>query len=141
MKNTIVSHQVIVKATQEEIWALLLDKIRHPEKYIAEVLEVEIISDKDNVVHRKMRLQQGDKEKNMEELIIWNEVTGTVIFKMINDPFINGYVVNQILGIEDAMYLDFTMNCSTTNGTPLPKEQMQKTITNACEHTKQILEG
>ncbi|WP_350286968.1 AtaL-like protein [uncultured Croceitalea sp.] len=138
--STIVSNQVKIETTESKLWTLLVDKIRHPEKYISEVLEVEIVSDKDNVVHRKMLIQRGDGKKTIEELITWNEDTGTVMFKMINDPVVNGYVVNQILGTANDLYLDYTMNWFTKDGSPLPKEQMQIAITNACEHTKQIVE-
>ncbi len=54
----------------------------------------------------------------MREIIAANPTTGTVIFKLKNDPVFTGYVINMVIEEDGVVELDYTMRWTTKDGAP-----------------------
>lgn len=141
MKPTLLtSHQEFVNAPVEKIWQLLIDKIKHPDKYVPGVKEVVILEEQNHLVHRRMLLSKDGIEKSIEEFITWSEETKTVIFKLVNDRLFDGYVINQILECGDKVLLDYTLNWTLKEGVSLPNLDTENSIREAVLQTKKLAE-
>src|SRR5690349_4979284 len=92
------THRVPVRTSLETLWALLVDKIRNPDRYIAGVEKVEILEDVGPLaIERRMHLRSASSRVTaVRERIVADEATHTVVFKLLDDPVFTGWVVNVI---------------------------------------------
>ena len=81
-----------VHAPVDTIWHLLIDKIRHPDKYIAGVSNVEILEDHGFTVQRRMKA--GDN--TLTELITVDEGAREIRFVTTGNSEYQGAVINRI---------------------------------------------
>jgi hypothetical protein len=143
-QRVFMSHREVVNVPPAFLYSVLLDKIRHPEKFVPGVKDVEIVQEfAPNAVERIMHL--GDK--TIHEIIGADDMTYTVTFRMHADhPVFAGFVTNSVLphpdttaeifpkqpGAEEqhSCLLDFTMNWTAKREIPADKfEAMTKELT------------
>ncbi len=83
-----------VDASLDTVWAVLLDKMEHPQRYIEDALDAEILGrDGDNVV-RKLVLPGG---VTFRERISADSGERTITFTLLDHPVFEGTVLNRLL--------------------------------------------
>ena len=136
------THRVPVRTSLDTLWALLVDKIRNPDRYIAGVEQVEILEDVGPLaIERRMHVRSSSRVTSVRERIVADESTHTVLFKLQGDPVFTGWVVNMIHEVEGGLELEYTMHWTPRPGAVLPERDWQDAITRAVEHTREMAEG
>jgi hypothetical protein len=136
------THRVPVRTSIETLWALLVDKIRHPDRYIEGVEQVEILEDASPLaIERRMQVRSSHGATSVRERIVADEATHTVFFKLQGDPVFTGWVVNVIHEEGDQLELEYTMHWTPRPGVRVPERDWQGAITRAVEHTREMAEG
>lgn len=98
---------VSVNAPVETVWNLLIDKIRHPERYVPGVTRVTILEASDAGVLREMTAG-GLK---VTERITQDAERREVVFTLVDHPVYMGQVVNRIaVGRDGRPVLEYVMN-------------------------------
>jgi len=134
------THNVIVKAPLETVWALLLDKMEHPQRYIESVMDYSILERGDGWILRELELPG---EFRLRERITQDEASRTLTFTLEEHPCFEGTVRNQVRtldGRDDAVELEFEMDWRARPGAPPPAEDPEAMIRSAVEHTRDIAE-
>eukprot|EP00744_Colponema_vietnamica_P016454 GILI01023087.1.p1 GENE.GILI01023087.1~~GILI01023087.1.p1 ORF type:complete len:171 (+),score=54.35 GILI01023087.1:39-515(+) len=148
-----------INASWETVWALLVDKIEHPYKYISAIKKetVHILSRGPEGTLREMSMPNGTVYR---ELITADEATGIVKFALtdptaedagrdlINNSF-SGYITNELTGPRDGsapLRLLFDMfwegrTEESRNNAASVKANFLNVAGNAVKHTKDIAEG
>lgn len=96
-QGVLVSHDEVVNTTPSVLWRVLIDKIRHPDKFLP-VRDVTVVRENiggnPDAIERTMKM--GDNL--IHEIISTDPVTLTVVFRMHADhPVFRGFVINTIL--------------------------------------------
>lgn len=133
-------HRVTVKAPLETVWALLLDKMEHPQRYIESVMDYSILERGDGWMLREMELPG---EFRLRERISVDEVTRALTFTLVEHPCFEGTVRNQVKeldGRDDAVELEFEMDWRERPGAPPPAEDPGEMIRSALAHMQDIAE-
>jgi len=133
-------HRVTVKAPLETVWALLLDKMEHPQRYIESVMDYSILERGDGWMLREMELPG---EFRLRERISVDEATRTLTFTLVEHPSFAGTVRNHVRGLEgrdDAVELEFDMDWRERPGAPAPAEDPVEMIRSAVAHLRDIAE-
>jgi hypothetical protein len=113
-----------INAPRATIWAGLVDKIRHPEKFVG-ATDVVIVEEGPDFVRREM----SALGQRMKERITWDEEKGLVTFTFDNDPFKTGCVTNLIEEKEGQTFLTFTFEVHWTDAAPQAmKEGMEANL-------------
>lgn len=137
----LVNHREKVNASAEKLWAMMQEKMRHPDKYVPGIVHVEILNDYNEFnIERSMKTVHG---KVIRELISADKFTKTVIFKSFHDTMYSGFVSNTIFEEEDGVYLDYTLNWTLKPGQhdPQPDSFWAETIKKAVLHAKMLAEA
>jgi hypothetical protein len=82
----------VVNAPLTTVWALLLDKVEHPERYIGAVQESSIQERYSDGVLREMRTAQ----MRLLERITIDEPSHTIIFTLVDHPKFVGSIRNTV---------------------------------------------
>ncbi|MCE3273536.1 AtaL-like protein [Ramlibacter sp.] len=136
------THRVPVRTSIETLWALLVDKIRHPDRYIDGVEEVEILQESGPLaIERRMHVRSSSHVTAVREQIVADEATHTVLFKLQGDPVFTGWVLNVIHEDGEHLELEYTMHWTPRPGAQVPERDWQGAITRAVEHTREMAEG
>jgi hypothetical protein len=136
------THRVPVRTSLETLWALLLDKIRRPDRYIDGVEKVEVLEDGGPMaIERRMYVRSSSRVTAVRERIVADESTHTVVFKLQGDPVFTGWVVNVIHEEEGQLELEYSMHWTPRPGAQVPERDWQDAITRAVEHTREMAEG
>ena len=155
VRRILTSHRVTINATPASVYEHLLLKIRHPERFVPGVSNVEIIEDiGPNCIERKMTLPNG---KIAHEVIGAEPSTLSVMFRLFPGGAFSGYVSNVVLPHyqngtkeEDSIItncdVDFTLNWVASAGVSdadfeAAKLAMAGAIVNAVEQTKVVVEA
>ena len=130
-----------INAPRSVIWAGLVEKIRHPEKFVG-ATDVVIVEEGSDFVRREMSAL-GNR---MKERITWDEKKGLVTFTFENDPFKTGAVTNLIEEKDGKTYLTFSFEVHWTDkATPEMIEGMEanikKTAINAVGKSVAVIEA
>ncbi len=128
-------HSSPVTAPVETIWALLLDKIEHPENYVPGVLDCEIVERGTDHVVRRMRSAAFE----VVERITSNPASLTVRFELVDHPVYLGTVINVIEPAATPI-LTFELDWQRHDGAP-DKADLQAAIAGAVEHTRDLAEA
>lgn len=130
-----------VNAPIAELWALLLDKIEHPDKYVPGVSQVKILEKTETAVLREMTA--GDL--TLKEWITWDEKNLEVCFTLVEHPRFSGDVINKIIVSDRAaepISLEFRLHWQPKQSQPDPPEpNMSQAIEQAVLHTKALAES
>ena len=137
---------VPVEASMQLLWKILLDKIEHPERYMAEVKETEFLEDTDDYAVREIRTS----DMSLQEKITVNEMMGEVRFSLLNHPFFEGDVIHLIQppspeNPDPHPTLTITMDWKPKNDEArqieaLYQQQLDADIAQAADHIKKLAE-
>ena len=145
-----VEHTQLVAAPLAAVWAVLVDKVSRPERFVPNVERVEIVHDgglEAGGVERKMwptgapvpihEIIRGERSGNNR---------GVVDFVSLGHPLIHGYVLNTVEAVDGASCrLTFTMRWTRRGDAPpdarLPFADAQAAITKAVQLTAAAAEA
>lgn len=130
-----------VNASPETVWAVLLDKMVHPQRYIEDALDVEILERDGPGVVRQLVLPGGVA---FRERIAADVRTGTITFTLLDHPVYEGTVLNRLQvspegGVELAFELDWKARPGCVDDRD-PAEPLAL-IRSSVMHTKRIAEA
>lgn len=131
----------LVDASPETVWAVLLDKMEHPQRYIEDALEAEILERRPEGVVRQMMLPGGVV---FRELITADPGNQTIVFTLLDHPIYEGTVLNRLRvapegGVELAFELDWQVRPGCRD--PRDPEELPGLIQSSVMHTKRIAEA
>ena len=107
--TNLISHQEIVNAPIEKVWDHLIYKIEHPQYFVPNVEEVEVLEKKASYTIRKMKLKMPDQTLFIVEKITWS--THQVRFEITEHPTLEGFVDNFVEAItNESTLLTYKMN-------------------------------
>ena len=134
-------HRVIsrVEASPETVWAVLLDKMEHPQRYMEDALDVEILERNDEGVVRQLVLPGGVA---FRERIAADPGARTITFTLLDHPVYEGTVLNRLLALSDgsvelAIELDWRARGTLEERDP---EEALALIRSSVMQTKRIAE-
>ena len=128
--ETKISHTEIVNASLYDVWQHLLYKIDHPEKFVPNVSDVEVIEKNVETTLRKMKITMPDKSMTIIEKIIASPYV--VRFEIMEHPTVKGYVENLAEAVnEKSTKLTYIMNWQNTlDNSPANNADMLKAAVN-----------
>lgn len=83
------------RLTRAQMWSSLVNKIRHPEKYVGS-RDVKIVADTPHYVDREMTVGPPQAAQVIKERITWDEGKGVVVFTERENDEKTGSVQNII---------------------------------------------
>ena len=130
-----------VDATPDTVWAVLLDKMEHPQRYIEDALDAEILDRDEESVVRQLVLPGGVA---FRERISADPVGRTVTFTLLDHPVYEGTVVNLLQvrpggGVELIFELDWQARPGCRDYRD--PEELPGLIRSSVLHTKRIAEA
>lgn len=87
-----------VEASPETVWAVLLDKMEHPQRYIEDALDVEVLEREGESVVRQLVLPGGVA---FRERVTADPGARTITFTLLDHPVYDGTVLNRLLVLPD----------------------------------------
>jgi len=130
-----------VDASPETVWAVLLDKMEHPQRYIEDALDAEIIERGQDSVVRQLVLPGG---VTFRERITADARSRTITFTLLDHPIYEGTVVNRLLlSATDGVQLAFELTWKLRKGCAEDRdpEEPLALIRSSVAHTKRIAEA
>jgi len=130
-----------VDASLETVWAVLLDKMEHPQRYIEDALDAEILDRGQGSVVRQLVLPGG---VTFRERISADPVARCITFTLLDHPVYVGTVVNQLrCDPESPVDLVFELNWKVREGCVDDRdpEEALGLIASSILHTKRIAEA
>ncbi|MBK7293204.1 MAG: DUF1857 family protein [Holophagaceae bacterium] len=130
-----------VDASPDTVWAVLLDKMEHPQRYIEDALDAEILDRADGSVVRQLVLPGG---VSFREHIACDAAARTITFTLLDHPVYEGTVTNllRILpagGVELLFELDWQARPGCEDDRD--PEELPGLIRSSVLHTKRIAEA
>ena len=126
----------IIDAPFDRLWALLVDKVDHPERYVPGVIESEILERTDAGVLRRMQTA----ELTIVERITVDERARRVVFTLVDHPSFEGAVVNEV-SPDGAVPLELTFALDWTAKRPADAHvDPTPMVQGAVLHTKTLAE-
>ncbi|CAF0987556.1 unnamed protein product [Rotaria sordida] len=86
-------YKVFLNARYEVVWQKLLDKIKHPEKYVQGIRHVEILENDSDHVLRIVHFE-NDKWEPLKELIVADKTAGIIVYRLVDHPYFEGETIN-----------------------------------------------
>jgi len=130
-----------VDASPDTVWAVLLDKMEHPQRYIEDALDAEILERGPQSVIRQLVLPGG---VSFRERISPDPAGRSVTFTLLDHPVYEGTVVNQLrLNAVGGVELVFELNWKVREGCVDDRdpEEPLALIASSVLHTKRIAEA
>ena len=135
-------HTVTVDAPADLVWSLLLEKIERPERFVPSARDVRVVRRLGgHAVERVMRVGPADKPREVREVISADEVTRTVIFKLLGDATHDGLVTNTVFEHGGVVRLNFTMSWTPRDGGDDTTPEHAAMIRRAVEATRDVCEA
>lgn len=130
-----------VDASPDAVWAVLLDKMDHPQRYIEDALDAEILDRGPGGVVRRLVLPGGVA---FRERIAADPKARTITFTLLDHPVYEGTVLNRMLatrdgGVELAFELDWRARPGRVDDRD--PEEILALIQSSVQHTKRIAEA
>ena len=101
-----ISHNEQINSTIETLWALLLDKVQHPDRTIKEITHVEILEKYDDGILRQMQAL-GMIIKERITIDVQNKI---IRFDLIENSMFTGYFLNKVGGYDGKLTLTYEQN-------------------------------
>lgn len=130
-----------IDATSETVWAVLLDKMEHPQRYMEDALDSEILVRGRLSVVRELVLPGG---VTFRERISADLEAGTITYTLLDHPVYEGTVINQVTpatggGVDVAFTLDWKERPGCV--ADRDPEEALALIRSSVLHTKRIAEA
>lgn len=130
-----------VEASPDTVWAVLLDKMDHPQRYIEDALDAEILDRGPAGVVRQLVLPGGVA---FRERIAADPGTRTITFTLLDHPVYEGTVLNRMRATEDGgVELAFELDWRPRPGSWDDRDPagLLALIQSSVQHTKRIAEA
>ncbi len=129
-----------VEASAETVWAVLLDKMDHPQRYIEDALDAEVLERHPDGVIRRMTLPGG---VDFRERIIADVDARTITFILMDHPTYEGTVTNHLVPAPGGVDLVFHMDWRVRPGCQEERDprELPALIESSVLHTKRIAEA
>ena len=137
--------KVFVKARFDVIWENLIDKIYHPEKYLDEIRNVEIIENESDHVLRIIRFHDPTWQE-LKELIVYDKSSRIIVYRLVDHPEFEGETINICRSTNEIYHseLEFEINWKLKDSNQFEsehdKEISQNKLQNAIQQMKTICE-
>jgi hypothetical protein len=131
------SYSEQINSTFEKLWALLLDKVQHPNRTIKEITNVDILEKYDDGVLRQMQALG----MIIKERITIDEQNKIVRFELIQNSMFTGYFLNKVEGYDGELTLIYEQNWIPI--TPQAKEletRLPQILINGVQEMKELAE-
>ena len=131
------SYSEQIKSTFEKLWALLLDKVQHPNRTIKEITNVDILEKYDDGILRQMQALG----MIIKERITIDEQNKIVRFELIQNSMFTGYFLNKVEGYDGELTLIYEQNWIPI--TPQAKEletRLPQILINGVQEMKELAE-
>lgn len=132
-----VAHRVPVQAPVDRLWALMVEKIRAPQRFVPGVETVEVVREF-GPLSIERRMQAGGTL--VHELITADPTTLSVMFKLVGDQRYRGFVLNLIYP-GDVPELEYVMHWHPRAGAAPDPTDWQAAIVGAVEQAKALAEA
>lgn len=132
-----ISHSEKINSTFETLWALLLDKIQHPDRTIKEITNVEILEKYNDGILRQMHALG----MTIKERIVIDKQNKIIKFELIENSMFTGYFLNKIEGYDGELTLSYEQNWIPI--TPQSEEietKLPQILTEGVKEMKQLAE-
>ena len=100
------SYSEQINSTFEKLWALLLDKVQHPNRTIKEITNVDILEKYDDGILRQMQALG----MIIKERITIDEQNKIIRFDLIENSMFTGYFLNKVEGYDGKLTLIYEQN-------------------------------
>lgn len=135
------TYSATIEAPFARLWAMLIDKVEHPQRYIAAVEEVKILDKSERGILREMKIPGAI----LKEIITIDEAAREIKFTLVDHPLFAGDIINKVdlpANSGEPLTLTFTQNWQPLNAEaekvdPAP---MAQAIKNAVLHMKELAE-
>lgn len=130
-----------VEAAPDTVWAVLLDKMEHPQRYIEDALDADILELGSAWAVRQLVLPGG---VTFRERILADPIGRTITFTLLDHPVYEGTVLNRLLvGPEGGVELVFDLQWTPRPGCMDEHDprELLALIQSSVEHTKRIAEA
>lgn len=133
------SYQMRVEAPLDMVWAILLDKAEHPQRYIDGVLDSRILSRGQGFLERELEVDGGVWLRERVEV---DEEAKVLVFRLEEHPTYGGTVWNRARAVEGGTEVVFDMDWQARDGRVIPDDDPDPVnlIRSALEHTRTIAE-
>lgn len=130
-----------VDASPETVWVVLLDKMEHPQRYLEDALDADILGRDGEGVIRQLVLPGGVA---FRERISADAASRTITFTLLDHPIYQGTVLNRLQpapdgGAELAFELDWRLRPGARD--ERDPEELPALIRSSIQHTKRIAEA
>jgi len=95
MSSTMRFSSVSIDVSVQAVWEYYVDKIMHPDRYLADIKEFKILRQTGQEIIRYMKTALGD----IVEKITLDAKKSEITFKILQHPVLTGKLVNQIAPI------------------------------------------
>lgn len=100
-----------VNAPASLVWQMMKEKIERPDLYVPGVERVEFARRVGpQCFERLMYAKFGNDSHPIHEFITYDDLTQTVVFKLLDDPWFTGIVTNTVYEAEGRVELEYTMH-------------------------------
>jgi hypothetical protein len=130
-----------VDAPPETVWAVLLDKMEHPQRYIEDALDTDILVRGKQSVVRELVLPGGVV---FRERIAADAEARTITYTLLDHPVYEGTVTNHLLTAPDGgVDLAFELDWKVRPGCAVDRDpdEALALIRSSMAHTKRIAEA
>lgn len=130
-----------VDASPDTVWAVLLDKMEHPQRYIEDALDAEILDRTGGAMVRQLVLPGG---VTFRERITADPVARIITFTLLDHPVYEGTVVNLLrVGPAGGVELIFELDWRPRPGfvDDHGPEALPALIESSVMHTRRIAEA
>ena len=131
------SYSEQINSTFEKLWALLLDKVQHPNRTVKEITNVDILEKYDDGILRQMQALG----MIIKERITIDEQNKIVRFELIQNSMFTGYFLNKVEGYDGELTLIYEQNWIPI--TPQAKEletRLPQILINGVQEMKELAE-
>lgn len=126
-----------IEAPPETVWALLVDKVEHPQRYLEGVLDYRILDRGEDWVLRELEVP----DILFRERVQLDAASGTVTFTLEDHPCCEGRILNRMMpGPDGTVDLEFLLDWQVRPGHVRRSADPEPLIRSALEHLKQIAE-
>jgi len=129
-----------VEASPDTVWAVLLDKMEHPQRYIEDALDAEILHRGQDSVVRQLVLPGG---VTFRERISSDPQDQSITFTLLDHPVYEGTVINRLRPMPSGVNLVFELNWKVREGCVDDRDpdEVLGLIASSILHTKQVAEA
>ena len=132
-----ISHNEQINSTIETLWALLLDKVQHPDRTVKEVTHVEVLEKYDDGILRQMQAL-GMIIKERITIDVQNKI---IRFDLIGNSMFTGYFLNRVEGCDGKLTLIYEQNwLPITSQARELEPKLPQILINAVQEMKELAE-